>query len=285
MRTIVLALIVVLAAQVAWWPSQVWGQPAGSDAPAPNAAVPNAPAPATVAAAADAGSESASDAPQSFLEIVHAGGIVGYIIMFLSVVAVALAIEHAMTIRSEVLVPKDLAERVRELIKAGQFTKAEQECKLHPSFLAYVLAAGLAEIDGGWPAIEKAMEDATADQSARLFRKIEYLSVIGNIAPMLGLLGTVIGMVMAFREVAMTQGAARAADLAEGIYLALVTTVQGLVVAIPSLSVFAVFRNRVDQLVAESTYVAQHAFTPLKRAKRRRVAEATPPPLPKERQP
>ena len=74
-------------------------------------------------------------------------------------------------------------------------------------------------------------------------------------------------MVFAFREVANTQGAARAADLAEGIYLALVTTVEGLIVAIPSLAAFAVFRNRVDHLVAEVTYVAQHVFSPLKRGR------------------
>ena len=222
-------------------------------------------------------SATASDAPQSFLEIVHAGGLVGYIIMLLSVVAVALAIEHAITIRASVLLPPGLADKVREQVKASQFAQAEQACKLHPSMLGTVLHAGLSEVDGGWPNIEKAMEDTLADQSARLFRKIEFLSVIGNIAPMLGLLGTVIGMVMAFREVAMTQGAARAADLAEGIYLALVTTVQGLVVAIPCLSVFAVFRNRVDQMVAEVSYAAQHAFTPLKRARGRKPASTNPP--------
>jgi biopolymer transport protein ExbB len=232
-----------------------------------------------------------SDTPQTFLEIVHAGGLVGYVIMFLSVVAVALSIEHVMTIRQGVLMPEGLAQKVREFTRQGQFTQAEQACKLQPSVLAFVLQAGLSEIDGGWSAVEKAMEDALADQAARLFRKIEYLSVIGNIAPMLGLLGTVIGMVMAFREVALTQGAARAADLAEGIYLALVTTVQGLVVAIPALSAFAFFRNRVDQMIAEIAYVAQHAMTPLKRAKRRRlVPPASPPPSaaaapPRERKP
>jgi biopolymer transport protein ExbB len=230
-----------------------------------------------------------NDTPQTFLEIVHAGGLVGYVIMFLSVVAVALAIEHVMTIRQSVLMPDGLAEKVRELSKQGQFTQAEQACKLQPSVLAFVLQAGLSEIDGGWSAVEKAMEDALADQAARLFRKIDYLSVIGNIAPMLGLLGTVIGMVMAFREVALTQGAARAADLAEGIYLALVTTVQGLVVAIPALSAFAYFRNRVDQMVAEIAYMAQHAMTPLKRARRRHLAPPAPPPAaavpPRERKP
>jgi biopolymer transport protein ExbB len=125
------------------------------------------------------------------------------------------------------------------------------------------------------------LEDALAEQSARLFRKIEYLSVIGNIAPMVGLLGTVIGMIFAFQQVAVSQASAGAAQLAEGIYQALVTTVGGLIVAIPSLGVFAVFRNRVDQFVAEAAYMAQHVFTPLRRRKSKATAPtAGPPPAP-----
>ncbi len=203
---------------------------------------------------------------------------VGLLIILLSVAAVALVIEHVMTIRGSVLIPPGLAEEVRELLAAGKVGPAGARCGMQPSFLAHVLGAGLAEVDDGWPAVEKAMEDATAEQSARLFRKIEYLSVIGSIAPMLGLLGTVIGMILAFRQVADTQGAARAADLAQGIYLALVTTVEGLIVAIPSLAAFAVFRNRVDQLVAESTYVAEHALAPLKRRRAASPPKAPAPP-------
>ncbi len=108
------------------------------------------------------------------------------------------------------------------------------------------------------------MEDATAEQAARLFRRIEYLSVIGNIAPMVGLLGTVTGMLLAFKQVADTEGNAGAAQLADGIYQALVTTVAGLIIAIPSLGAFALFRSRVDQLVAEAAYAALHAVSPLK---------------------
>jgi len=212
-------------------------------------------------------------------EILTAGGVVGMFIMLLSVAAVALVIEHILTIRESVLMPPGMAEEAGGLLVAGKLTPAVQRCRREPSFLSFVLEAGMGEVDGGWPAVEKAMEYATADQSARLFRKIEYLSVIGNIAPMLGLLGTVIGMIFAFREVANTQGAARAADLAEGIYLALVTTVEGLIVAIPSLAAFAVFRNRLDQLVAETSYVAQHVFAPLKRAQAAgRNRDASPPP-------
>ncbi len=209
--------------------------------------------------------EDIAEASGSFMEILSAGGVVGIFIMLLSIAAAALVIEHIMTIRESVLMPPGLGAEVRDLLVAGQGASARQRCRRDPSFLAFVLEAGLAESDGDWPEVEKAAEDAAADQSARLLRKIEYLSVIGNIAPMLGLLGTVIGMIFAFREVAGTQGAARAADLAEGIYLALVTTVEGLIVAIPSLAAFAVFRNRIDQLSAEASYVVQHTLAPLKR--------------------
>ena len=137
-------------------------------------------------------------------------------------------------------------------------------------------------MEGGWEAIEKAMEDAMAEQSARLFRKIEYLSVIGNIAPMVGLLGTVTGMIFAFQQVATTQGAAGAGDLAEGIYQALVTTVGGLIVAIPSLGAFAIFRNRVDHLVAEASYVVQHTIAPVKRRARGTATQPQPAAPPKQ---
>jgi biopolymer transport protein ExbB len=218
-----------------------------------------------------------SASPSGFWDIVLAGGTIGYVIMFLSVAALALVIEHAINIRASVLIPPGLGDRVRERLAAGQTSQALQQCKLRPSLLTYVLSAGLSEADGDWPSIEKAMEDAAAEQSARLMRKIEYLSVIANLAPMLGLLGTVIGMVVAFREVAIRGGAARAADLAEGIYLALVTTVEGLLVAIPTLAAYAFFRNRVDQLVSDAVLAAQSATAPLRRRLTRQQAPEPPP--------
>jgi len=250
---------------------------------AQDAALPAAGAPA--AAAQPDETEAKPNSSGSFWEILAAGGPVGMLILLLSVAAVALVIEHVMTIREPVLMPPGLGDEVRELLAAGKLVPAMQRCRREPSFLAFVLEAGLAEADGGWPAVEKAAEDASADQSARLFRKIEYLSVIGAIGPMLGLLGTVIGMILAFRKVAGAEGVIPPAELprelAGGIYLALVTTVEGLIVAIPSLAAFAFFRNRVDQLVAEVSYVAQHVFAPLKRSRTAgRAAGSPPPPAP-----
>jgi biopolymer transport protein ExbB len=220
--------------------------------------------------------------PRGIFQIVFSGGLVGIsiilLLLLLSVTAAYLVFEHLLTIRREALIPEALQGELRQLLTHGKISAAEAACQAEPSLLSFVVAQGLAERDGGWPAVEKALEDALAEQAARLLRKIEYLSVIGNIAPMVGLLGTVTGMIFAFQEVASSQGAAGAGELAEGIYQALVTTVGGLLVAIPALGAFAILRNRVDQLVAEATYVVQHVCRPLKR--RLAAGPAPPPPLP-----
>ena len=224
---------------------------------------------------------------QGFFEIVLSGGPVGWGIMFLlfalSVTSFYLVIDQLITIRRTTLMPEGLAEQVQQLLAGGQIRDADEVCRSRPSFLSFVLVHGLSEVDGGWTAAEKALEDALAEQAARLLRKTEYLSVIGNIAPMVGLLGTVMGMIMAFQRVAVTQGSAGAADLAEGIYQALVTTVGGLIVAIPSLGAFAIFRNRVDQFVAEVAYLAQQVFVPLKRRSGKTVRPGKSPPAPPAR--
>jgi biopolymer transport protein ExbB len=215
-----------------------------------------------------------------FFEIVFSGGVVGIIIMLsifaLSLLSVYLMIDQFFTLRRKEVIPNNLAEEVRQMLSQGRMPEAEQLCRSKPSPLSFVLLSGLAEIDFGWPAMEKAMEDAVAEQSAKLLRKLEYLSVIGNLAPMLGLLGTVTGMIMAFQQVAISQGSAGPAQLAEGIYSALATTVAGLVVAIPSLGVFAVIRNRIDQMIAEIAYLAQQVFSPV----RRRASKVAPRPVP-----
>jgi biopolymer transport protein ExbB len=225
----------------------------------------------------------ASGGGASWIQIVFSGGPIGIAIMLvligLSITALALAVEHWLTIRADVLMPPGLADQIQQRLAKGDLAGARQVCSNQPSFLGFVVGSALAEAEGGWSAVEKALEDSAAEQAARLYRKIEYLSVIGNIAPMVGLLGTVVGMILAFQEVASTQGAPRAAQLASGIYQALVTTVAGLVIAIPALGVFAIYRNRVDQLVAETAYAAQHALLPVKRALMRRTTSVTPPPV------
>ena len=207
--------------------------------------------------------------PKSTFDIIFSGGPFGIlmivVLFLLSLTAAYLVFDHLISVRRNDLMPPGLSEEVRKNLLSGDIAAAKQQCNDNPSFLSFVLMHGISELEFGWSSVEKAIEDALAEQSARLFRKIEYLSVIGNIAPMVGLLGTVFGMIVAFQSVAATQGTASAPQLAEGIYQALVTTVGGLIVAIPSIGAFAIFRNRIDQFVAEAAYLSQHVFSPLRR--------------------
>ena len=230
-----------------------------------------------------------SAANEGFLQIVFSGGPFGIavtsLLLALSLLVVYLIFDQSLSLRRKDLLPPDFVEAIRQLLAQGRLKEADQLCRQRPSPLAYTISSGIAEIEFGWPAVEKAMEESTEEQAARLYRKIEYLSVLGNIAPMLGLLGTVGGMIAAFRQVAISQGTAGAGDLASGIYSALVTTVIGLVIAIPALGAYAILRNRVDQVIAESIHAAQQLFQPIRRrlpgampVRNPATAAASPPP-------
>lgn len=222
------------------------------------------------------GDPEAAPETTGLFDILLSGGIVGAVILVvllsLSFLAAYLVFDQVMTLRRGEVLPEGLGETVRQALLTGRLPEADAACRREPSVLSVVLLSGLSEIEYGWHEVEKSVEDAMAEQSARMMRRIEYLSVIGNIAPMVGLLGTVTGMIFAFQQVAATRGAAGAGDLAEGIYQALVTTVGGLVVAIPSLAAYAVSRNRVDTLIAEVAFQVQFALAPIKRRPAKSVA-------------
>jgi len=221
--------------------------------------------PAQTPSAAEASTEPGTDNGMTLRQLLRAGGSIGLVILGLSMAMVALIVEHLLTIRRGSLMPDGLADSVAAMIATGRFAEADRLCREQPSFLGAVLAEGLAEAPLGYRAVEKSMEDSSAEQAARLFRKIEYLSVIGTLAPMLGLLGTVWGMIVAFQEFA-TKLNPPVSELAPGIYQALVTTLMGLGVAVPALAAFAIFRNRIDELVAEASLRAEHAWAGFKRA-------------------
>lgn len=206
----------------------------------------------------------------SLQEMLKAGGALGYLIVLLSLVMVALIADHVMNIRRTTLMPPGLAEEVHRCLAERRIDEGKQRCLQHPGFLSRLLHAGLEETGVSYHAAEKAMEDAAVEQSARLFRRIEYLSVIGTLAPMLGLMGTVWGMIQAFLEFEQKANP-QVSELAPGIYRALITTLLGLGVAVPSLAAFAIFRNRIDELAAEATLLAEHVFADYRRASLRRT--------------
>ncbi len=211
--------------------------------------------------AALAGEPAPPDAPaaMSLWSLIAAGGIVGYFIILLSLVAVALVAEHFLSVRRKTLVPDELAEHLDELLNAEDYSAAQSVCAENGSFLAVIVGAGLNQLGGmfGFFDMQNAMEEASERQISKLYRKIEYLAFIAGVAPMLGLFGTVTGMIRAFNQIALTEGMARPSDLAGGISEALVTTCLGLAVAMPAMFFVAFFRNRIDSIVAEAEVLVE----------------------------
>ncbi len=214
--------------------------------------------------AAPVSAQAPGEAPEAGLKyfdfFVVKGGWIAYLIIALSVVALALTIEHAASIRRATVVPASSVETISELIGRREYLEAVRFTAEEPSMVGYVLSAALREASNGLPAMERAIEEAIEERSAKLYRKIEYLNIIGNIAPMLGLFGTVVGMIMLFAEIHAADAFPRAQIVADQVAVALITTFWGLAVAIPSLSIFAVFRNRIDVLTAECALAADRVL-------------------------
>ncbi|MDR1479056.1 MAG: MotA/TolQ/ExbB proton channel family protein [Planctomycetaceae bacterium] len=202
----------------------------------------------------------------TFFGLLQASGVIGYIIIFLSFVAVAIVIEFLLTARRGVLIPRDLSDNITQQLSQGQLGAAIQSCQENSSLLAKVLVAGMKEFEFGWDEVERGAEDALEKEASKLYRKIEYLNVIGNIAPMLGLLGTVVGMIIAFQQLAESGGAAKPTDLAQGIYLALVTTVEGLIVALPASGFHSILAGRIATLASDTANITEQILNPIKRS-------------------
>jgi len=194
---------------------------------------------------------------QSMLDLVlKGGGAIGWVIIFLSVIGLALIIEHAINVSRDKLAPPDVIEHLESLLDAQNVQEAYDFCEANPGYLTNVMAAALPKLSHGFDSMEQAAHDVQEEESIKLHAKISWLSLIGNIAPLLGLLGTVKGMLDAFGTIETTQNPSPS-ELAGGIKLALVTTMLGLVVAVPVMVGFFFFRNRVVRIILEISAITE----------------------------
>jgi len=192
-------------------------------------------------------------------------GPIGWVIWALSIGTLALIIKYFIDIRRTNIIPVDVHAALTEHFEGKQYREAIELTASEPSFLSYILHASLASATHGYPAMERAMEEAAEERTTKMLRQIEWLNLIGNIAPMLGLLGTVWGMILAFFKIVEKGGTPPPGELAEAIGTALVTTLEGLLVAIPALAVYGVLRNRIDSLSSEAMVASEElvsAFRP-----------------------
>jgi biopolymer transport protein ExbB len=200
-----------------------------------------------------------TDKGMSILGLVKASGVVGYVIIALSVVALAMVIENVLSLRRDKLAPPELIDEVQSLFDEGRYQEAMELCEAENNFFARICSAGISKIGHSFDTVQAALQEMGDEETVKLHQKIGWLSVIGNTAPMLGLFGTVQGMIQSFQKIATTVNPSPAA-LAEGIYVALLTTLFGLMVAIPVIAAFAFVRNRLVISVIEIGAIAEDLF-------------------------
>ena len=187
------------------------------------------------------------------------GWFFGLVFLGLSFVLVALIIMNLLTARRENVVPSELVSGFEQHLDAQQFQEAYELVRSDQSFLGQVLTAGLAKASSaGYPQAIEAMQEVGEEENMRLEHRLSYLALIGTLSPMIGLLGTVYGMIDSFKLIANTDsGSPNPQDLAEGISTALFTTMVGLSLAIPALAAYNLLRNRVARLVLEVGIVSE----------------------------
>jgi biopolymer transport protein ExbB len=183
---------------------------------------------------------------KSWFELFKQTGMVGILLLLLSIGGFALVIEHVVSLRQDKLIPQDLVQQLDEAMEAGDTERAYELCQSRDSYLSRVMKAGL-EAGGSGEVAQEASREAAAEESFGLNTKISYLSLVGNVAPLLGLLGTVTGMITSFQKIE-TLKAPTPGDLAAGVYESLVNTTMGLFAAIIFLTAFFVFKNKVSKM-------------------------------------
>ena len=188
-----------------------------------------------------------------FQHFVGAGGwITWFVLIPLSGLTIALAIHYLITIRRGTQTPASLARALAAAARQGQVRSILEITRDDDTMLGQAAFAGVSQLAAGRETARAAIDEAVEERATKLLRKIEYLNVIGNISPMIGLLGTVLGMIKAFSAIfAAGGGMPDAGKLANNIAIALVTTFWGILIAIPALTAFALFRNRIDAFAAE----------------------------------
>ena len=237
----------------------------------PAAAAPDLPAAVPAAAAADAAAQPAADESgdvgdsgeskksDNYLMWMFRslGWFFSVVFALLSMTMVALIVINIVNLRRSQIVPEALVEDFGKLIDENRFQEAYECAKDNESLLGQALSTGLARMPSGYEKASQAMQDVTQAESMRLEHQLGYLALIGNLAPMIGLFGTVVGMIASFQAIASGGAAPSPQKLAEGIATALFTTELGLAIALPALAAYDILKNRLARFILDVAVVSE----------------------------
>ncbi len=191
----------------------------------------------------------------------------GWILWLMSFVMVAVIIQSFLAVRRRNILPPETCQQLRAFLEGKQYREAIESTMQGQDYFSYIMHAALLEAPHGFGAMERAMGEAAEERTAKMLRYTEWLNLMGNIGPMVGLLGTVLGLIIMFFAIRENPDF-KVGDLAGAIGMKLVCTFLGLCVAIPALSVYGTMRNRIDTLTAEALATGRELLGILRRAKK-----------------
>ena len=191
-----------------------------------------------------------------FFDIVFGSGIVGTILWFTlfgdGAMAIYFAVDCFVLIKPQKLMPASLISNVQSAMAEGDVMKALKACENEPSAMSNILSTAFQHVEDGYDVIQEAVNGAADLETERLMQRLTWISVCSNLGPSLGLLGTVQGMILTFQALAQG-GAGDASMLANSIGQALWTTAGGLIVSIPTITLFYSLRNKANRLIMRMT--------------------------------
>ena len=195
-----------------------------------------------------------------FTAIAEASGpvvIVTIVIAVMSFYLIALVVWMALHYRTTTALPHELVRDIQILLDQNKYNDAYHRLAEDPSFLARVLASGVRKLPAGLAQAQRAMELANEDVTMEMEHRTTYLATVGTLGPMIGLVGTVYGMIIAFRVIALVGSTPQASQLAAGISTALYSTLEGIAISIPAIFFYALYRNRIARLSLEVGMAAE----------------------------
>jgi len=228
-------------------------------------------------AAVSQNATSTSKSAGGFYDIVFGSGVVGFLLWLALFVdfgaSVYFMIDSSILIKPEKLMPERVLNNIQNAMAEGDVVKAIQTCDQNPSAFSSIISAAFQHVEEGFEVIQEAVTAASDLEQEKIQQRLNWISVCGNLGPSLGLLGTVQGMILTFQALA-SGGAGDAAALASSIGQALWTTAAGLIVSIPSVTVFYVLRNKANRLILKMTAVTMELLNGLRNVSVDEGAEA-----------
>lgn len=200
-------------------------------------------------------SKAKAEPENALIWIIRMSGLIGAVLLCLSIYFVATIIKLFFEFRSDVAAPPDLVEKCEQLIKARDYQTMYRTLKEDNSFYAIVLSAGIQEIPNGLAEARDAMDRTGETLVVDMERKISMLAVLGSLGPMIGLLGTLKGMISSFSAISSGDHV-EPQKVAEGISEALLLTMEGVGLSVPAIFFFAFFKNRMTTISAYTMLMA-----------------------------